>query len=225
MPSKRRAVKKMRNGEDWSQETFVQAEKAIGYAFQNKALLKSCFTHKSFSNVHSSEKDNERLEFLGDAVLGFCVSESLYLKSDAKEGELTTRRKNYVSRAALEEATERAGLMRFLRYSGGENNVGGKTASNLFEAVVAAIYLDGGMKAARKFLARFLTEIKLENYKSVLQEYVQAKKQTPPVYEVKEENEKFICTVSALGKRGEGRGESKQSAEQAAAKALYEILR
>ncbi len=215
----------MRNGEDWSEGTYALAEQAIGYVFRDKKLLVTCFTHKSFSNVHAGLKNNERLEFLGDAVLGLCVSESLFLRTDAQEGELTTRRKNYVSRTALEAATERAGLMRFLRYSGGENNVGGKTPSNLFEAVLAGVYLDGGMKEARAFLSRYLEEKQLHNYKSLLQELVQPKGKTPPTYCNREEEGGFVCTVTALGKRAEGRGESKQSAEQNAAKALYETIR
>ncbi len=215
----------MRNGEDWTSQTYELAERAVGYGFRDKKLLLACFTHKSYSNVNAGEKDNERLEFLGDAVLGLCVSESLFLRTDAKEGELTTRRKNYVSRTALEQATARAGLMKFLRYSGGENNVGGKTPSNLFEAVLAGVYLDGGMKEARAFLGRYLKEAELNNYKSVLQEYVQSRQKTPPAYENREEENGFLCRVSALCKSAEGRGESKQTAEQNAARALYEILK
>ncbi len=215
----------MRNGEDWTQETYAQAEKAIGYSFRDKELLKACFTHKSFSNVHVGETHNERLEFLGDAVLQLCVTESLYRHSSADEGALTTRRKNYVAKEALEEATKRAGLMRFLRYSGGEGNIAGKTLSNLFEAVVAGVYLDGGMNEARAFLKRYLTETRMSNFKSALQELVQVTEKVPPTYTVKEEGGAFVCTVFSMGKRGTGRGESKQAAEQNAAKQLYDILK
>ncbi len=214
----------MRNGEDWSARTRREAEDAIGYTFSDVELLKACFTHKSYSNVHAKESHNERLEFLGDAVLGLCVSEQLFKSISDEEGELTSRRKNYVSRTALEKACKAAGLMRFLRYSGGENNVGGKTPSNLFEAVIAGIYLDGGLTQAKAFIDRFLTETRLENYKSLLQEWVQGRHGSSPTYQNEEAKGGFLCTVTALGRSGKGKGESKQAAEQVAAKQLYETF-
>ena len=154
--------------EDWDGHTSSLAEQALGYVFQNKSLLKQCFTHKSFAD-NSHEPHNERLEFLGDAVLQFAVSESLYLREDTDEGRMTEMRKRYVSREALNKATAKAGILKFLRYAGGEDTIGGKTPSNLFEAVVAGIYLDGGMNAARAFLKRYLEEDEFCNYKSLLQ--------------------------------------------------------
>ncbi len=215
----------MRNGEDWSARTVEYAQQAIGYRFKDIALLKACFTHKSYSNVYPSEQNNERLEFLGDSVIQLCVSEALFHASKADEGKLTARRQSYVSQTALEAACKRAGLMEFLRYSGGEGNVGGKTLSNLFEAVVAGIYLDGGMNAARAFLRRFLTEREVVNYKQLLQEYLQARGYGLPDYRCVEEDGGFSCTVAATGKQGTGNGENKQAAEQSAAQSLYEILR
>ena len=121
-----------------------EAERALGYAFRDKALLHVCFTHASVAG----EESNERLEFLGDAVLELYVTEKLYRDSGAREGELTELRKRFVSREALSAAEARLGLVRFLRYAGGEDALRGKTASNLYEAAVGAIYLDGGYAAA-----------------------------------------------------------------------------
>lgn len=214
----------MRSGENWNDNTAEEAQRAIGYVFRDKKLLLACFTHTSYSNL-SGEPNNERLEFLGDAVLELCVSEALFSRSDADEGALTELRKQYVSKHALEEAEAKAGLMKFLRFSGGESNVGGKTASNLFEAVTAGVYLDGGLKEAKKFLYRFLTETDTENYKSLLQELTQGRGKKIPVYKSREENGGFVCRVSALGKTASGKGVSKKAAETQAAKLLYQKLK
>ena len=213
----------MNSGEDWSEETIHAAEETIGYTFQDRKLLKTCFTHRSYTNVHG-EECNERLEFLGDAVLGLSVTETLYAARKDDEGKLTELRKQYVSKSALVQAEQRAGLMRFLRYCGGDENLKGKTPSNLFEAVVAGIYLDGGMKEVKRFLARYLSEIETENYKTILQEYVQERVKTTPDYSVREENGGYSCLVRALGKQATGRGESKKAAETEAAKNLYRLL-
>lgn len=214
----------MRNGEDWTAETRALAEEAIGYAFKNGELIKQCFTHSTYSNAFGG-RDNERLEFLGDAVLQLYVTERLFLSSGEDEGTLTDKRQKFVSRQALESAERRAGLMRFLRRSGGENNLGGKTPSNLFEAVVAGIYLDGGVRPVKEFLDRFLAEADTENYKSLLQEFVQERKKQPPEYRTEEKNGVHCCTVSALGKSASGEGSSNKEAEMQAAKALLGILK
>ena len=213
----------MNSGEDWTEQTVRAAEDTIGYSFRDKTLLKTCFTHKSYTN-HFHEEHNERLEFLGDAVLGLAVTDMLYHENREDEGRLTELRKQFVSRSALERAEERARLMRFMRYFGGEENVRGKTASNLFEAVTAGIYLDGGMEEVKRFLKKYLTEIETENYKTILQEYVQERTKKTPAYSTKEENGKFLCRVSALGCEAHGEGESKKAAETQAAKNLYTIL-
>lgn len=213
----------MHSGEDWSEETCVAAEEAIGYTFKDRILLKTCFTHKSYTNF-CGEENNERLEFLGDAVLGLAVTEMLYHGDKADEGRLTERRKQFVSKPALEAAESKAGLMRFLRFSGGEENVNGKTASNLFEAVTAGIYLDGGTEEVKRFLKRYLSQIETENYKTMLQEYVQERTKSTPFYSVREENGGYSCRVAALGLEATGTGESKKAAETGAAKNLYTKL-
>ena len=214
----------MNPSEDWDETIPPKAEKALGYIFQNKALLKQCFTHKSFAD-NNHEPHNERLEFLGDAVLQLAVSESLYLREDMSEGSMTETRKRYVSREALTKAAQKAGILKFMRYAGGEDTLGGKTPSNLFEAVVAGIYLDGGMNAARAFLKRFLEESEFCNYKSLLQEYVQERAKRPPEYKTKETEEGYACTVRALGKEAEGFGKSKKLAEVSAAEKLLKLFK
>ena len=206
----------------WSEEELAAAERALGYAFSDRELLKTCFTHASL--VNGGQVSNERLEFLGDAVLELLVTEKLYRDVDAREGTLTELRKQYVSKGALERAEEKIGLMRFLRYAGGEETVRGKTASNLFEAAVGAIYLDGGMAAARAFLARTLEATDTDNYKSALQEYVQKYEHVTPVYETVAGAEGYESTVRALGQTARGTGASKKAAETAAAKSLYRKL-
>lgn len=193
------------------------AERALGYTFTDKALLRTCFTHASVAGQES----NERLEFLGDAVLELYVTEKLYRDCAAREGELTELRKQFVSREALEEAERRLGLLRFLHYAGGADALRGKTASNLYEAVTGAIYLDGGYAAAEAFLARTLAGKSAENYKSALQELVQQREHTTPSYETAETENGFICEVHALGQSARGSGNSKKLAEQAAAKLLF----
>ena len=184
----------MRNGSEWTEEIRNEAEKILGYRFKNAELLKICFTHKYYSNAYGG-KNNERLEFLGDAVLELCVSEQLFKRMDCDEGKLTELRQRYVNKDALETAAKRAGLMRFMRFSGGEENIRGKTASTV-------------------------------NYKTLLQEYVQAKIKRKPEYSKAclRADGKYFCTVSALGKKGEGVGESIKEAETAAAESLYHNL-
>ena len=205
-----------------SQEPLDGAERALGYTFRDKTLLESCFTHASLSA--GGQTTNERLEFLGDAVLELAVTEKLYRETDAGEGTLTALRQRYVSKSALERAEARLGLTRYLRYAGGEDALRGKTASNLFEAAVGAIYLDGGMAEVYAFLERSLQAAEPSNYKSALQEYTQRYEHTPPVYETAAAENGFFCTVRALGKAASGAGTNKKAAETAAAKKLYGIL-
>lgn len=213
----------MNNEQDFRDRDLAEAEEALGYSFRDRELLKTGLTHSSWANAHGGA-DNERLEFLGDAVLELIVTETLYRGSDSTEGTLTGIRQQYVSQGALEEAARRASLKNFMRFSGGAENVGGKTESNLFEAVLGAVYLDGGLKAARGICKRFLKFKETENYKTLLQEFVQEKNKMTPRYETKENAEGYVCTVSALGKSAEGQGASKKAAQTQAAKLLFEAL-
>lgn len=209
--------------DDWSARTREEIERVIGYRFRDEKLLKRCFTHSSYSNL-TGEESNERLEFLGDSVLQLFVTHLLFEENPFKqEGDLTVQRQEYVSQEALTESEKKLNLMHFLRYSGKEGNVGGKTPSNLFEALVAGIYLDGGYESAKSFLTQFLARTEIKNYKSDLQELVQ-KHQETPVYAGLEKDGEYICTVTALGKSAEAVGENKKAAEKEAAKKLYQIL-
>ena len=214
----------MNPSQDWDESIPALAERAIGYTFKDKALLVQCFTHKSFADAFGA-KHNERLEFLGDAVLQLVVSESLFLNEETDEGSMTQMRQRYVSREALTLACEKAGILRFLRYAGGADTTSGKTPSNLIEAVTAGIYLDGGMKAARAFLRRFLEQSEFHNFKSLLQEYVQERSKRPPQYETRECEEGYGCIVYALGKSAEGFGKAKKAAEVAAAENLLKLFK
>ncbi len=215
----------MLNGETWSEQTYGQAEACIGYVFRDKSLLLSAFTHKTYSNA-TGEEHNERLEFLGDSVLQLSVTEDLYAAyPNAPEGKLTELRQRYVSKEALVQSEKKLGLMRFLRHSAGESNLSDKTSSSLIEAVAGAIYLDGGFSEAKAFLNRCLTGARTENYKTLLQEYVQERQKSTPVYRDSQQEGIFICTVTALGVMAQGQGASKKAAETAAAQALYEKLK
>ena len=219
----------MRSGEDFTKEILAAAEKAIGYTFRDRELLTTCFTHRSYASV-AHVKDNERLEFLGDAVLELVVSEKLYEEYPEKsEGELTKLRADYVSKTALKNLCEREKFWEFLRYSGDfKNNLGDKPIESLPEAIIGAIYLDGGKEAAQAFIWRFVSPAGTVNYKGRLQEYVQeGDDKTLPSYETLEsaEENKFRVRVTALGKSAEGCGKNTAEAETEAAKRLLEILR
>ena len=197
----------MNNG--FTSEEFVKIESILGHAFADRALLVTAFTHETYKSVHGG-KSNERLEFLGDSVLQLAVTEMLLKRYNSDEGKLTELRKQYVSRTALEQAEGRANLMPYLRYEGREENIGGKTNSNLFEAVIGALYLDGGLEAAKTFLKKYLEKIETENYKTLLQEYVQDQKRGTPHYAVHEEKGSYVCTVTALGASASGMGATKR---------------
>ena len=206
-------------------------EKKIGYVFQNKALLETALTHTSYALTFGCA-DNERLEYLGDAVLELLVSEKQYFESMQSEGVMTKKRQGLVSKQPLKEAVLQMGLVEHLRYFGGEDNVGDKTVSSLYESVLAAIYLDGGIDAARAFLAAHPLTESLEsggNFKGELQEFLQKQGKPLPVYsfeKVGQDNAPiFHCVAMAEGKKGRGRGATKRAAEQAAAKDLLNKLK
>ena len=208
-----------------------ESEKRIGYTFRNKELLITAFTHSTYANVHGGE-DNERLEFLGDSVLQMVVSEALYFSKEKdralREGEMTVLRQMMVRKEALLDAVERLGLKDFLLIEGGAANVGDKTVSSLFETVTAAIYLDSGYRAAKKFISDNLVFRVERNFKGELQELLQKRGEHTPRYvlekEGKDNNPLFVCHATASGVQAEGSGKSKAAAEQAAAKKLLEIL-
>ena len=218
-------------------------EAAIGYTFKNITLLQNALSHSSYANErwHDSLKSNERLEFLGDSILGMVTAEYLYRNfPDRPEGDLTRMRADMVCERALAVVAERIGLGQHLLLGHGEEAGGGRSRDSILadavESVIAACFLDGGMDAARKFVDTFvLTEVpvkKLRNadYKTALQELVQQKKNQVLSYALVAEsgpdNDKhFTVEVSLNGKVvGTGDGSSKKRAEQDAARAAIEAL-
>ncbi len=215
------------------ENTLREIENKIGYRFQNKRLLEEAFTHKTYVHMHGGAH-NERVEFLGDTVLQFVVTDYLYHKYPQKtEGELTRLRARIVCEETLLIVVERMGLEEYLRLEGSKANVGKKTFSSLFETVTGAIYLDSGYEEAKSFIFRSgLVELvenpREKDAKSLLQEFLQALRQPPPQYAIRKEGKdnapNFYCEVEALGKRAKGEGKSKKTAEQQAAGRLLKVL-
>jgi len=214
-------------------------ERLIGYRFRNKVLLNQAFSHKSYANekYKAESGDNERLEFLGDAVLGIVVSRILYDDCpDYDEGVLTRYKSQLVSGATLGRIAKELRLGEYLLLGKGEERSGGRRhVSNLLcalEALIGALYLDGDLKAAFRFINKvFKPEIQLvkegkgsKDYKSMFQQIVLKKFKTTPSYktisEIGPDHKKhFIVEALVLGKRrGVGSGSNKKSAEQASAK-------
>ena len=218
-------------------------EKAIGYQFRNISLLQNALTHSSYANErwHNSLLSNERLEFLGDSVLGMLVADYLYRTfPDRPEGELTRMRADMVCEHTLATAANRIGLGQHLLLGHGEEQGGGRSRESILadamESVIAASFLDGGLEAALKIVQQFiLVEVpvkKLHNadYKTALQELVQQKKNQVLSYAMvgqsgPDHDKKFDVEVSLNGRVvGTGSGSSKKRAEQDAAKAAVEAL-
>ena len=218
-------------------------ENAIGYRFKNITLLQNALAHSSYANErwHNSLRSNERLEFLGDSILGMVVAEHLYRNfPDRLEGDLTRMRADMVCERSLAMIAERIGLGEHLLLGNGEESSGGRTRDSILadavESVIAACFLDGGMEPARNFINTFvLTDVpmrKLRNadYKTALQELVQQKKNQVLSYELVEESgpdhdKHFVVQVSLNGTVvGNGQGRSKKKAEQDAAHAAIEQL-
>ena len=218
-------------------------EAAIGYRFKNISLLQNALTHSSYANErwHNSLLSNERLEFLGDAVLGMTVAKYLYQTfPDRPEGELTRMRADMVCEQTLAKVAARIELGRHLLLGNGEEQGGGRNRNSILadavESVIAATYLDGGMEAAQRFIEQFiLVEVPVKqlhnaDYKTALQELVQQKKNQVLTYTLVGESgpdhdKKFDVEVRLNGNVvGTGSGSSKKRAEQAAAHAALEKL-
>ena len=210
-------------------------EKRIGYQFKNKQLLKEAITHSSFANEQKINKlkDYERLEFLGDAVLELISSDFLFHENpEMTEGKLTKLRSSMVCEPALAYCAKDLELGQFMLLGKGEEYTGGRNresiTSDAMEAVIGALYLDGGFQAAHTFIHRFILsdledKILFYDSKTVLQEMIQTKPDTEFHYQlIKEEgpdHEKiFIVEAVADGQViGEGQGRTKKAAEQQAA--------
>jgi ribonuclease-3 len=220
-------------------------EARLGHRFDDEELLRTALTHRSHVYRSGQERlqSNERLEFLGDSVLGLIVNEHLYRSfPERSEGELTKIKSLIVSRAVLGRAAEGVHLGRYLILAPGEVDAGGRKRASIlsdaFEAVLGAMYLDGGLEPVRGFVSRelldsleeTLADHRLANYKSQLQERIQAHFKTPPRYKVSatsgpDHAKKFVVEVLVRGQvLGRGEGNSKKLAEQRAAREALHSL-
>lgn len=218
-------------------------EEAIGYRFHNISLLQNALTHSSYANErwHNSLLSNERLEFLGDSVLGMLVAEYLFRNfPDRPEGELTRMRADMVCEKTLANVAKQLHLGEYLMLGHGEEQGGGRGRDSILadavESVIAASFLDGGMNAALGIIQRFIlvevpvTQLHNADYKTKLQELVQQKKNQVLSYALTGESgpdhdKHFTVEVSLNGTAvGQGSGRSKKRAEQDAARAAIEAL-
>ncbi len=217
-------------------------EDRLGYRFGNIALLERALTHSSYSGGKNNGS-NERLEFLGDAVLQIAVSQYLFTNmTTVPEGGLTKLRASIVCENSLYSFAKRIDLGRFIYLGKGEEMTGGRDRRSIladaFEAVIAAIYLDGGMPQAERFILKFVPSIealksgkvKLGDYKTILQEIIQQNPEERISYNVTEEdgeNHHKIFTADVLLNGqviGSGKGQSKKEAEQAAAREAIQLM-
>jgi len=220
-------------------------QERIGYLFRNLQWLNEALTHSSYAREAAPHRDNEQLEFLGDAVLNYLVSVRLAdAFPDYAEGKLSRGRARLVAAEHLSRVALSLDLGSYLRLGRGEEKTGGRAKLSLMvnalEALVAAIYRDGGIRPARRFVHRFILPADLGSvagdlftvdYKSALQEHLQAERLGPTTYRVVSEagpeHRKIFTVEATAGSHGtaRGSGNSKKTAEQQAAHALFESLR
>lgn len=218
-------------------------EELIGYSYKNISLLKEALTHSSYANEgKKSGRNNERLEFLGDSVLSIIVAEHLFTHyKHFPEGELTKLRASLVCEKSLHKFALKINLGDYLLLGKGEENTGGRERPSIladaFEAVIASIYLDGGLEQARSFVLKFIpdqidmsTVSVLSDYKTALQEIIQKNREEKIEYVLVDEvgpdhNKTFIVEVHLNSNViGNGNGRSKKQAEQLAAKEALELM-
>ncbi len=218
-------------------------EAAIGYRFKNITLLQNALSHSSYANERWRDPlmSNERLEFLGDSILGMLVADYLYKNfPDRPEGELTRMRADMVCERTLAAIADKIGLGTHLLLGHGEEQGGGRERASILadavESVIAASYLDGGMEAAEQFVRKFVLcnvpvkKLRNADYKTALQELVQQKRDQVLHYEMvgqsgPDHDKQFVFEVQLNGKViGVGNGSSKKRAEQEAARAALDNL-
>lgn len=211
----------------------------LGYEFRDPTLLRTALTHRSHSSPH-----NERLEFLGDSVLSCTIAHLLYERfPQMPEGDLSRLRANLVCKETLHQLALALNIGQYLRLGEGELKSGGHQRPSIladaFEAILGAVYLDGGFSAAHtlvaaryaKLLAAIIPGQPIKDPKTLLQEYLQARRQALPKYELQNargeahaQQFEVICEISALGLRTQGAGTSRRAAEQEAAQRALERL-
>ena len=214
-------------------ENFINLEKKINYSFKNKVYLSTALTHSS-----KSKNNNERLEYLGDAVINLAISDYLIKNfTDLDEGSLSILRSNLVSRATLSKVASQLGLESYLKIGKSLLNKENKKISiygNAFEAIIGGIYLDKDFSQAASVVINLLAQEieslaknKSKDKKTLLQEELQQRKVDLPVYKLNDENEEsfnVICEVQELDLLSEGQGKNKKEAEQNAAANLLKKL-
>ena len=224
-------------------QNLIDFQNKIGYHFKNEKLLYEALSHSSFANENkNSRNSNERLEFLGDSVLSIVVSDYIFENfRHLPEGELSKLRASLVCEKALFEFSKKIELGKYIFLGKGEEMTGGRErasiVSDAMEAVIAAIYLDGGIEPARKHIMNFLPDditpehtSSFHDYKTMLQEIIQKNKEEKIEYRVKSESgpdhdKKFTVQVMLNSNViGEGVGHSKKNAEQNAAKEALELM-
>lgn len=214
-----------------------EIENIIGYQFIDKKLLKTAFVHSSYSNEHKVE-NNERLEFLGDAVLELIITDELYQNFALKEGKLTQYRASLVSQPTLAFVIEELHLDKFLLVSKGVHNNASDSKAikcDLFEAIVGALYIDGGILQAKKFvlnlLGEYIKNLKLNGLendaKSALQELLVGQKIIYSTTKHGPSHNPFYKSTAIINgvNMGYGEGTNKKSAEQVAAKNTIKMIK
>ena len=220
-------------------ESISKLEQKLGYNFNNERLLYTALTHRSYDKNH-----NERLEYLGDSILGFIIAEALYLHfPDQPEGVLTRFRASLVKRESLAKIARNLGLGEHLLLGTGEKRSGGwrrdSILSNTMEAIIGAIYLDSDISTCKLFVLSLFQELignmspeeENKDPKTELQEYLQARKMDLPEYRVVAEegeahNRMFTveCRIDGLDKNATAQGKSKRFAEQLVAQKILELI-
>tara|TARA_E500000178_G_scaffold88988_1_gene87815 strand:+ start:982 stop:1647 length:666 start_codon:yes stop_codon:yes gene_type:complete len=214
-------------------ENFINLERKINYSFKNKIYLSTALTHSS-----KSKNNNERLEYLGDAVINLAISDYLIKNfTDLDEGSLSILRSNLVSRATLSKVASQLGLESYLKIGKSLLNQENKKISiygNAFEAIIGGIYLDKDFSQAASVVINLLEQeieslkkTKTKDKKTLLQEELQQRKVDLPVYKLNYENDEsfnVICEVQELDLLSEGKGKNKKEAEQNAAANLLKKL-
>ncbi len=225
--------------------TLTELQEVIGFPFEDHPLLREALVHRSYLNENPTfpSRDNQRLEFLGDALLDFVAGDYLYRRyPKMREGELTSIRAALVKEETLARFAQILDLGRYLYLGRGEEESGGRERPSLladaFEALVGALYLDGGLTTAERFILRFLepeterivVQGELRDYKSLFQEEAQRRFQATPLYRTIDErgpDHNKVFTVEVLIEEkvyGRGEGTSKQAAEQEAARQALEKI-
>lgn len=223
--------------------SFLQAcSQRLGVTFNDTALLRQALCHRSWCAEHPGTESNERLEFLGDSVLGIVITDFIFREyPQFSEGELAKLRQSVVSATTLSDVASELGLGEFVLLGKGEDQAGGREKPSIladcFEAVIGAIYLDSGLDAATDFLLRLFSEPVREgslvpggqDFKTRLQEYVARERATSPRYEITDEGpdhaKVFTASVFVADEQwGSGSGRSKRQAEQEAARSAWDYI-